>query len=160
MSNLVLLDNTVLTNFALVNRADLVLGLWGEACGTTTAVLNEYQAGVESGLLAVGIWDTLQRIELDEAESFFATMLSRRLGAGERTCLPVAVHRQALLVTDDLDARHFAREHNIPTTGTVGVLVSCVRQGYLPVDQANAVLAEMIRFGYRSPVALLDSLLE
>lgn len=64
MSNPVLLDNTVLTNFALVNRADLVLELWGEACATTPAVLNEYQVGIESGLLAEGIWDTLQRVEV------------------------------------------------------------------------------------------------
>ena len=160
MSNLVLLDNTVLTNFALVNRADLVLGLWGEACATTPAVLNEYQAGIESGLLAMGIWDSLQQVELDETESSFATTLSPRLGAGERTCLTVAVHRQALFVTDALDARQFAREHNIPTTGTVGVLVSCIRQGRLSINQANTILTEMTRFSYRSPVARLDSLLE
>lgn len=34
-SKLVLLDNTVLTNFALADRVDLVLGLWGQRCATT-----------------------------------------------------------------------------------------------------------------------------
>jgi hypothetical protein len=40
-SRLVLLDSTVLTNFALVHRADLVLDLWGEAGATTQAVIAE-----------------------------------------------------------------------------------------------------------------------
>ena len=47
-SRLVLLDNTVLANFALIHRADLVLGLWGEAGATTQAAMAEYQAGVTS----------------------------------------------------------------------------------------------------------------
>ena len=45
-SRLVLLDNTVLTNFALVDRPDLVLDLWGPNCATTTEVMAEYQAGI------------------------------------------------------------------------------------------------------------------
>ena len=42
----VVLDNTVLTNFALVNRPELLFGLWGGACATTSAVIVEYQAGI------------------------------------------------------------------------------------------------------------------
>ncbi len=42
----VLLDNTVLSNFALIHRADLVLDLWVEAAATTMAVIDEYKAGV------------------------------------------------------------------------------------------------------------------
>ena len=51
MTRLVLLDNTVLTNLALVNRVDLVIRLWGAAPCTTAPVLAEYQVGVQSGLL-------------------------------------------------------------------------------------------------------------
>jgi len=82
------------------------------------------------------------------------------LGAGERSCLAVALHRQGLLVSDDLDARRAAREHGIPKTGTVGILVLYVRRGYLSREEANALLTEMIALGYRSPVASLDSLLD
>jgi hypothetical protein len=46
MSKLVLLDNTVLTNFALINHTDLVLGLWANAC-TTSAAQTEYRVGVQ-----------------------------------------------------------------------------------------------------------------
>ena len=58
-SRLVLLDNTVLTNFALVYRADLVLDLWGEAGATTQAVMAEYQAGVTARDLAAKAWEDL-----------------------------------------------------------------------------------------------------
>lgn len=46
-----LLDNTVLTNFSLVERLDLVLELWEGRCMTTSAVLAEYQTGVDTGRL-------------------------------------------------------------------------------------------------------------
>jgi len=44
-------------------------------------------------------------------------------------------------------------------TGTVGILLACVRQGYLAQNQANALLTAMIAAGYRSPVESLDALL-
>ena len=56
MTRLVLLDNTVLTNLALVNRVDLVIRLWGAAACTTAPVLAEYQVGVQSGLLPADAW--------------------------------------------------------------------------------------------------------
>ena len=48
----VVIDNTTLSNFALVGRADLVTGLWGERASTTSLVMNEYLAGVEGGILS------------------------------------------------------------------------------------------------------------
>lgn len=155
----VLLDNTVLTNFALVGRTDLVMRLWPTTACTMPSALDEYEAGAASGLLPPNAWAELSVMTLTEEEIAFADSLAPRLGAGERTCLAVAVHRQGLLASDDLDARRAARQHNVLRTGTVGILVLCVRRGYLPRDQADALLAEMIALGYRSPVASLDPLL-
>ena len=42
---LVILDNTVLSNFALVQRIDLVTGIW-KNCITTPDAWNEFMAGV------------------------------------------------------------------------------------------------------------------
>ena len=156
----VLLDNTVLTNFALVGRTDLVMRLWPTAACTTSSVLDEYGAGAASGLLPADAWTDLPVVTLTEEETAFAASLSPRLGAGERTCLAVALHRQGLLVSDDLDARRAAREHGVPKTGTIGILVLCVRRGHLSREEANALLTEMIALGYRSPVASLDPLLD
>ena len=156
----VLLDNTVLTNLALVDRCELVTHLWPATICTTRAVWEEYKRAVTSSLLPDDAWSNLALVTLTEQESIFAAELSTRLGAGERTCLAVAVHRQGLLVSDDLDARRAAQEHNVPTTGTLGILIRCVQLGHLERDRANALLAEMIALGYRSPVDRLTSLLE
>jgi predicted nucleic acid-binding protein len=128
----VLLDNTVLTNLALVGRGDLVSHLWPKKACTTLSVLEEYRAGAASGLFSPDTWSELS----------------------------VAVHRKGLFATDDLDARRVAREHGVPRTGTLGILVLCVQQGHLVRDQANALLAEMIALGYRSPVESLTPLLD
>ena len=160
LTRFVVLDNTVLTNFALVNRADLVMRLWPTAACTTPAASAEYGIGVSRGLLPSDVWADLPLVTPTEEESTFASSLSPRLGAGERTCLAVAVHRQGLFVSDDLDARRAAQWHGVPTTGTVGILVLCMRGDCLSREQANALLAEMIALGYRSPVASLESLID
>ena len=61
--DIVILDNTVLTNFALVNRPDLLFELWGDSCATTPAVMAEYQAGVTAGKLPANIWQALIQFE-------------------------------------------------------------------------------------------------
>ena len=155
----VLLDNTVLTNFALVDEARLVIGLWATRACTTFAALGEYKAGATSGLLPAEAWANLPVVTLTKEELAFAAGLSLRLGAGERTCVAVAVYRQGLLASDDLDARRVAEAHGVPRTGTVGILVLCVQRGHLSRDCADALLGEMIARGYHSPVTGLGSLL-
>lgn len=156
----VLLDNTVLTNFALVDRTDLVMDLWSSAACTTQSALDEYEAGAASGLLHPDAWAELVVVTLGEEEIAFAATLPPRLGAGERTCLAVAAHRRGLLASDDLDARRTAKRHGVPLTGTIGILVLCVRRGYLARDQADRLLTEMMALGYRSPVGDLSLLLD
>ena len=97
---------------------------------------------------------------LTEEETAFAASLAPRLGAGERTCLAVAIHRRGLFVSDDLDARRVARQHSVSRMGTIGILVLCVRRGCLSREQANALLSEMIALGYHSPIASLDPLID
>jgi predicted nucleic acid-binding protein len=101
----VLLDNTALTNFALVGRPDLVLDLWGPDCATTTAVMTEYQAGIASRGLPAHSWDDLIQLTLQPAEQTFADQLPPQLGSGERSCIAIAIHRQGLCVCDDAKAR-------------------------------------------------------
>jgi predicted nucleic acid-binding protein len=153
-----LLDNTVLTNFALVGRPDIVLRLWPDIACTTPAVRSEYQAGATAGLTPGETWADLPAVALTEAEATFAAELPPRLGMGERTCLAVAVHRHGLLASDDQDARTVARRYGVPVTGTLGILVLGIRHGHLARDEADALLKEMIAAGYRSPVTNLDEL--
>jgi predicted nucleic acid-binding protein len=60
------------------------------------------------------------------------------------------------LVTDDLAARRLAKERDVPVTGTLGILIESVRSNFLTLSEANAILADMIRQRYRSPIDRLD----
>lgn len=121
MAQPVLLDNTVLSNFALVERTELVMDLWPDAC-TTPAVEAEYAAGTEGRDLPADVWERLTVLTLTPVEKAFAIRLNQRLGAGERSCIAVAHHRSGLFASDDYDARREAQALQIPTTGTIGIL--------------------------------------
>ena len=55
--------------------------------------------------------------------------------------------------------RHAARQHGVPVTGTIGILVLAVRQGHLSSAEANGLLSTLIELGYHSPVVNLDDLI-
>lgn len=158
MAQPVLLDNTVLSNFALVERTELVMDLWPAAC-TTPAVKAEYAAGTEARNLPADVWEGLTVLTLTSMEKAFAVRLHQRLGAGERSCIAVAHHRSGLFASDDSDARREAQALQIPTTGTVGILLLNIQQRRITVTDGNKWLAELIQFGYRSPVSRLDEFL-
>lgn len=158
MAKPVLLDNTVLSNLALVGRCDLVCRLWGSRVVSTSAVLSEYEAGAGVGLVPPRCWADLPLVELTAAEAATSETLSRRLGEGERTCLAVCRSRGGLFASDDSDAREVAARLNVPVTGTVGILTLSVRRSLLTLTQANVLLADMVAGGYRAPVRRLDDL--
>ncbi len=96
LSNPVLLDNTVLSNFALVEHCDLVTHIW-PACATTPEAWREFQSGIATRKLSKEAWKGLQLIELAALEYEFSERLSDVLGAGERSCLAVAKHRKGVI---------------------------------------------------------------
>ena len=157
-SNLALLDNTVLSNFARVDRYNLVMDLW-PSCATTLEAWQEFQAGVIIGKLPKNVWKGLSLIELTADERESSNGLSNILGLGERTCIAAAKHRHGLFMTDDRKARQVALELGIKITGTLGILVVAVERRKITLEEANRLLAAMIENGYRSPVDELDSLL-
>jgi predicted nucleic acid-binding protein len=120
--SLVILDNTVLTNFGLVQRPDLVMRLWPGTVCTTQEVVDEYQAGVRVAGLLPEAWEDLPVLDLTPSEIAFSLSLPQRLGAGERACLAVAVNRQTILATDDRDARQYAQRADLTVAGSVGIL--------------------------------------
>jgi predicted nucleic acid-binding protein len=155
----VVLDNTVLSNFALVRRADLVYSLWPTTAWTTPAVWAEHSAGVAAGHLPADVWNDLSVVALNPSEEAFATTLSPNLGLGERSGIAVAFRRQGVFASDDRAAREAAGRHGVAITGTIGILLACLRRGHLTLDDANDLLARMIAAGYRSPTSDLNSLI-
>ena len=158
MRNPILLDNTVLSNLALVGQADLVFRLWAGRVASTPEVLSEYKVAARAGLLPSHAWIDLPVVELTTQEVAICETFSRRLGRGERSCLAVAHSRGGLFASDDADARAAARRLGIPITGTLGILALTVRRELLTLAQANALLADMVAAGYRSPMERLDTL--
>jgi predicted nucleic acid-binding protein len=159
ISRPVLLDNTVLTNFALIQKPQLALTLWNERTATTPQVMAEYHQGVEQGLLSASVWEPLSQLGLTDEEIAWSNQLPPRLGAGERSCIAVAYHRQGLFVSDDADARRQARDCQVPVTGTLGILLLHVQRDGLTLAAADELLAELIRLGFRSPVQTLTAVL-
>ncbi len=114
-SNPVLLDNTVLSNFARIDRHDLVMNLW-PSCATTLETWQEFQTGIIIGKLPKNAWKGLSLIELTAVEHEFSNGFSMILGLGERACIAAASHRNGLFMTDDRKARQVALELGIKIT--------------------------------------------
>lgn len=152
MAGLLLLDTTVLSNFGHVRRSDLVYVFALANAATTTSVLREYGVAVAAGLLPGDLWKDLPVITLSSEEERLASSLPAVLGAGERTCIAVAIERRGVLATDDSDARKVARRFGISITGTLGLLIQAVRIGRASLPEANELLLRMIQSGYHSPV--------
>ena len=159
MSVQVLLDNTVLSNFALVGQTHLLRDSLGRRAATVAEVVQEYERGVLLGRTPPLNWQwiTIYGLAADELE-LYQTFL-RKVSAGEAACLTVAYLRTMAVFTDDRDARQIAIQYGIPVSGTIGVLVEATRRNILSLEQANRVLLEMIHLGYRAPFSTLDSLL-
>lgn len=157
--SITLLNCTVLSNFALAGRLDLLRqGLAGQAA-TTRAVLAEFAAGARLGYYPDNPLKWLSVLEMSAEEQHTYKELNRHLGAGEASCLAIALHRRLRVATDDLDARHYAQVAQIPVSGTLGILIDLIEQGLFSVEEADSILQAMIRHGYRSPVESLTSLI-
>ncbi len=156
---LLLLDNTVLVNFALVGRADLLRLALGPEVATPPQVMEEFLAGVALGRVPETDWTWLSVVSLSAIEEESHQQLRRHLNQGEAACLAVAAHRPARVLTDDWDARATAGRRGIAISGTLGVLVRLAKSDQLTAAQADDLLQNMIAQGYRSPVESIKDLL-
>jgi predicted nucleic acid-binding protein len=166
-----LLDATVLSKFAAVERLDLLQLTLGTAELAVT-VHEEVQRGIDEGyefLRAVDAqlasrrtdgWIGLTDLEGNEEHEAYARLLSR-VQPGEAASLAIAAHRAWTFATDDLAARRIAAEEGVSITGTLGILLQLIEQNDLPVYEANQLLGLMIsRAGYRSPITDVNDLLQ
>ena len=133
--------------------------LWGDGVRTTPSVMAEHQQGVDRGIVPDGAWQKLPTFELGPEEESLCQDLPSNLGPGERSCLAVALHIGGTLATDDLYARKIASMHGVPVTGTVGILIGCIRKGLIDLGEGNRLLQAMIDHSYHSPTTHLDDFL-
>jgi predicted nucleic acid-binding protein len=149
-----LLDTTVLSNFAHVERCDLLSLTLPDAL-STPQVLAELRRGEAEGRLPASDWAWLTIVSLTADEMARFEHIRLTLNDGEASCIAVAIERGGVLYTDDRDARRYARRLGLSVSGTLGVLALLVEGQYLTVPQADALLRAMINFGYYAPVSSL-----
>jgi predicted nucleic acid-binding protein len=145
-----LADTTVLNNFAQIRRTDLLKAAWPDLAAPLP-VWNELELGVRRGLVPACDWSWLKLIDLTEREQERAGEVGRALDPGEAACIAVASSRGLLLLSDDWEARELGRSLDLKVSGSLGVLDRLVWKQILSLDVADALLAEMVRRGFRSP---------
>jgi predicted nucleic acid-binding protein len=150
-------DTTVLSNFAHIERPDLVRALFSPLL-VPPSVLEELMKGERRALIPKCSWDWLDVVVPTESEKAFAGELRRSVGLGEADGLAVAKSRNLLILTDDLDARQLAESLGLDLSGTLGCLRDLVKRSILDVSAADLFLARMRERGYRSPVRSLQDL--
>jgi len=152
------IDSTVLSNFALVGAVDLLATACSGGGITTSFVITELQNGQRLGKLPPLDMSWLQVVALTTEENECSQRLRGRLGAGEASCLAVAMQRRLPLLTDDLVARKIAMREGVCLSGTIGVLVGLVDSAVIPLHVANELLGKMIRVGYFASFRKIDHL--
>jgi predicted nucleic acid-binding protein len=159
IKSLVLLDNTVLSNFANIQRPALIRKALGDSAATVQEVIDELNVGVERGAIPDVDWSWLPIISMTDDERHAYRTLLKRLNEGEASCLIVASARGGRVLTDDRDARKIAMEMQISVSGTLGILVLLVDLGHISMQEADELLKLMIEKGYFSPIRSLVEIL-
>jgi predicted nucleic acid-binding protein len=152
------LDNTVLPNFALIGHADWLKDLWPGELITSQEAWAELLRGVQLELIPETDWSWLTVLTLTEAECKLRDEWMPPLDRGEAACLALAYIRAYAFLTDDRVARREARRRGVPLSGTIGALQSLVNEEHISMMEAEDALQQMITLGYHSPVQSLKEL--
>ena len=160
----VALDASVLINFLILNRVDVLANLPGYRFVVLDAVELEVLRPQQQAVLVAAFEQRLLfRVGAaipDELEIFAERR--RTMGLGEAACLAAAEARGWMLASDERRAfRRIARgrigDSRILTTP--GILVLAVRGGVISVEDLRGVAEELERNRFRVPVGAFDGLL-
>lgn len=157
----VVVDSTLLSNFAAVARLDLLETALGTAY-VAAAVRTEVSRGASRHPHLVPVEQLLSQPSPGwlrvitahrEADRRLLRSLPSGLHRGEAESLVIARRQRWLILTDDGLARRTAVRLGIELAGTLGVLTALADDGDLTLDDANRLLRQMIDLAdYRSPV--------
>jgi len=148
------LDTTVLSNFATIDRVELLVDLSG-IC-TVPTVRDELEYGTANHPYLYAALDRLgagiPAVRITRAIADRETAVSDRLDPGEAQAFAVADLADGRLLTDDGDARAVAKAEGVAVVGSVGVLLAAIDDGRIDESTANAWLQTWIDdFGYYVP---------
>ena len=145
------IDNTVLSNFAAVEKMDtLVRILKGEAV-VPEPVVNEFHYCRRVSRLEIGF--PVVQITREDLELFADSVSSlgfSGLGKGELSCIfTVSIKNLAdTVLTDDNLARKYCRKYKIEFHGSVHILALGVKEHVHSLSEAEKLLSEMKCHGF------------
>jgi predicted nucleic acid-binding protein len=148
------LNTTVLSNFAYINQLWLISALT-EIC-TVPVVREELEYGVDDHPYLQLALDTLDdEIPVAAVSDTVANrerVVSGHLDPGEAQAFALADARNGRLLTDDGDARSFAKDQGVTVVGSVGVLLAAIDAGKIDEPTADKWLSTWIdEIGYYVP---------
>lgn len=160
------IDTVTLSNFLGADAAALLVKQYGSRLSITAEVYTELSAGAVAAQINLEpLAGDLEAGRVSFAPPSNAAMLKRQqiyrrsLGAGEASCMAHAAASAGVVATDDRAARRLCGEEGIPFTGTIGILVACVRKGALNLPGAEDFHNTMVKNGFYSPVARIGDCL-
>lgn len=148
------LNTTVLSNFAYIDQLWVVSGLSG-IC-TVPVVREELRNGVDDHPYLQSALDSLcdevPVATISDTVANRETVVSAHLDPGEAQAFALADAHDGRLLTDDGDARAFAKEQGVTVIGSVGVLLAAIDAGKIDESTADGWLSTWIdEIGYYVP---------
>jgi len=153
------LNTTVLSNFAAIDRIDLVGDLAG-ICAVPE-VERELDAGVQTHPYLRpaldALHDTIPLVPISETVANREEVVRSRLDPGEAQAFALADTHDGRLLTDDGDARTFAKQQGVTVVGSVGVLLTALDAGRITEATADNWLQTWIdEYDYYVPYRTID----
>jgi predicted nucleic acid-binding protein len=148
------LNTTVLSNFAYIDQLWVVANLSG-IC-TVPVVREELEHGVDDHPYLQSALDTLddeiQVATISDTVANRVAVVSDHLDPGEAEAFALADAEDGRLLTDDGDARSFAKDQGVTVVGSVGVLLAAIDAGKIDEPTADEWLSTWIdEIGYYVP---------
>lgn len=148
------LNTTVLSNFAYIDQLWMVAGLSG-IC-TVPVVREELENGIDGHPYlqsALGtLDDEIPVAPISDTVVNREAVVSSHLDPGEAQAFALADVHDGRLLTDDGDARSFAKDQGVTVVGSVGVLLAAIDAGKLEESTADEWLSTWIdEIGYCVP---------
>ena len=148
------LNTTVLSNFAHIDQLWVVAGLSG-IC-TVPVVREELGHGVDDHPYLQSALDTLDDeipvATISDTVANREAVVGGHLDPGEAQAFALADAEDGRLLTDDGDARSFAKDQGVIVVGSVGVLLAAIDAGKIDEATADEWLSTWIdEIGYYVP---------
>ena len=148
------LNTTVLSNFAYIDQLWIVAGLSG-IC-TIPVVREELEHGGDNHPYLQKALDTLDDeipvATISDTVANREAVVGGHLDPGEAQAFALADAHDGRLLTDDGDARSFAKDQGVTVVGSVGVLLAAIDTGKIDESTADEWLSTWIdEIGYYVP---------